>query len=359
MMLHRQNRKGDQELNRWLNGEKTDNGSRAGSTRARGYKITDAAFSRNETCPTFMIANINPRFDISYNLSRIEDIVQTAHEENADILIFPELSISGYVWEDNHHTEVLEQLKASDNRQPGVKRVLDRIKAGLVDQGSGLKMVFFSNVRVDDHRGKIHDTAFVMTPGTDYNEAFYDKIFLTPLEKLYFHRGSDQRLVLDTRWGRMGVMICYDMCFVDMAKKYAFDDEVDAVITVAVWRAEAVRAYPLLNIQIDDYYQFIWNLMHAALAAHNQVWSIGANCVGAFEKTGGRFCGESGIWSPSGIPLVQASHEEEELLVIRNVEIRGHMRHQAKEHFDYRLDFDEVYREIRDMKPKQVFFGGR
>ena len=65
----------------------------------------------------------------------------------------------------------------------------------------------------------------------------------------------------------------------------------------------------------------------------------------------------SGIWSPSGI--VQASHEEEELLVIRNVEIRGHMRHQAKEHFDYRLDFDEVYRKIRDMKPKQVFFGGR
>ena len=56
---------------------------------------------------------------------------------------------------------------------------------------------------------------------------------------------------------------------------------------------------------------------------------------------------------------MQASHEEEELLVIRNVEIRGHMRHQAKEHFDYRLDFDEVYREIRDMKPKQVFFSGR
>ncbi len=85
-MLHQQNHKGDQELNRWLNGEQTDNDSRSGSTRARGYKITDVAFSRNETCPTFMIANINPRFDISYNLSRIEDIVQTAHEENADIL---------------------------------------------------------------------------------------------------------------------------------------------------------------------------------------------------------------------------------------------------------------------------------
>ncbi len=56
---------------------------------------------------------------------------------------------------------------------------------------------------------------------------------------------------------------------------------------------------------------------------------------------------------------MQAYHKEEELLVIRNVEIRGHMRHQAKERFDYRLDFDEVYREISDMKPRQVFINGR
>lgn len=339
--------------------EKADNPSTLGAVRARGYKITDVAFSRNETCPTFMIANINPRFDIDYNLSRIEDIVQTAHEKNADIVVLPELCISGYVWEDNHHAEVLEQLRASDNREPRVKRVLDRIRAGLVHQGTGLKTVFFSNVRVDKRRGKIHDTAYVMATDTDYNEVFYDKVFLTPLEKRYFHRGSDRRLVLDTRWGRMGVMICYDMCFVELAKKYAFTDEVDVVITAAVWRTEAVREYPLLNIHIDNYYQFVWNMMHAALAAHNQVWSIGANCVGTFEKTGGRFCGQSGIWSPSGIQLAQASHEEEELLVIRNVDIHGHMRHQAKEHFDYRLDFDEVYRHIRDIGPKQVFLDGR
>jgi predicted amidohydrolase len=117
---------------------------------------------------------------------------------------------------------------------------------------------------------------------------------------------------------------------------------------------EAVRKYPLLNLQLDNYYQFIWSLMHSALAAHNQVWSIGANCVGVFEKTGSRFCGESGVWSPSGIQLVHASHKEEELIVIRHLEIRGHMRHQAKEHFDYSLDFDEVYRNIRDMKPKRA-----
>ena len=117
---------------------------------------------------------------------------------------------------------------------------------------------------------------------------------------------------------------------------------------------EATRHYPLLNIKMDNYYHFIWMLMHSALSAHNQVWSIGANCVGAFEKTGGLFCGQSGVWSPSGIPLVHASEEEEELVIIRNLEVRGHMRHQEKEHFTYNLDFNEIYHKIRDIAPRRV-----
>ena len=326
------------------------------SSLVRGHKVTDVTFSDNEACPTFVIANINPRFDIGYNLSRMEDIVQVAHQLSAEILIFPELCVSGYVWDAEHKPEVEEQLKASDNLQPDVKRVLDEIKAGLASGNNRLKMVIFGNVRVDKSHGKahLHDSTFVITPCADCNDIFYDKIFLTPLEKLFFRRGTDERLILDTPCGKMGVMMCYDLCFVEMGKMYAFVDEVDVIVTTAAWRMEAVRNYPLLNIKMDNYYHFIWMLMHSALAAHNQVWSIGANCVGAFEKTGGRFCGQSGVWSPSGIPLVHASQEEEELIVIRNLEVHGHMRHQATEHFDYSLDFDEVYHKIRDVKPKRV-----
>jgi len=318
--------------------------------------VRDVTFSRNDGCPTFMLANVSPRFDVDYNLSRLEDIAQLAHKQHADVLVLPELCISGYVWDADHKPEVEEQLQASDNRQPEVKRALDRIRAGLVANEPGLKMVLFGNVRVDESHGQAHahDSTFVMTAGVDYNDIFYDKIFITPLEKLFFQRGSDSRLVLETGCGRMGIMMCYDLCFVEMGKRYAFEDEVDVIITTAAWRTEAVRQYPLLDLRMDNYYQYIWRLMHSALAAHNQVWSLGANCVGPFEKTGGRFCGESGVWSPSGIPLVHASHEEEELVVIRNLEIRGHMRHQAREDFDYGLDFDEVYREMKDTKPMWV-----
>ena len=140
--------------------------------------------------------------------------------------------------------------------------------------------------------------------------------------------------------------------------KAPFVDEVDIIASLSAWRAEARREYPMLNIKMDNYYEYIWRLMHSAMAAHNQVWSIGANYAGVYDKSGGRFCGESSIWSPSGIPLAKASAGEDELLVIRNVEIRGHMRHQAKEHFNYSLDFNEVYREIKDIAPREINLNG-
>ncbi len=317
-------------------------------------KITDVNFSKKRECPTFMMANIKPKFDIDYNLSRMEKIVREAHERDVDILIFPELSISGYIWDAKHKNETLKQLKLSDNYQPKVKKVLDRIRAELVNSGKGLKLIFFSNIRIDKCYNKMHDSTFVMSSNIDYNSTFYDKIFLTPLEKLFFDRGNDKRLVLETNWGKMGVMMCYDLCFVGLGKKYAFSDNVDVIITLAAWRKEAIRNYPLLGFKMDNYYQFIWGLMHSALAAHNQVWSIGTNYVGFFEKAESSFCGKSGIWSPSGIPLLQASDKREELVIIRNLDIQGHMRRQAKKYFDYGLDFDKTYEEIRDIKPKKV-----
>ncbi len=335
-----------------------DNINKYLAIKINDYNITDVAFCHQASCPNFMLANINPSFDIDYNLARIETIVEIAHQMNASILVLPELVIPGYVWGTEYRPEVLEQFRASDNRRPKIKKVLDRIRSSLIQDGNGLKMVLFGNVRIDDIRNKMHDTAFVMTADTDYNQVFYDKIFLTPLEKLYFARGNDQRLVLDTQWGRLGVVICYDIAFVELGKRYAFEDEVDVIITLSAWRSEAKREYPMLNIKMDNYYQFIWGLMQSALAAHNQVWSIGANYAGIYDKSGGRFCGESGLWSPSGIRLVKASESEEELLIIRNIEIRGHMRHQAKESFNYSLDFNQIYREIKDIAPKHVPISG-
>ena len=77
----------------------------------------------------------------------------------------------------------------------------------------------------------------------------------------------------------------------------------------------------------------------------NQVWTIACNAVGRHGVSGADFWGGSGVWAPSGIPLVQASNFRDELLVIRNLDIAG-ARQPELDDFNYEFDFREVYRRM-------------
>ncbi len=316
-----------------------------------GFVVVDRKFSSDESLPSFMLSNINPvTTDVDYNLERIKAIADIAANSSINILVFPELSISGYVWNPGEDkSEVSEHLRGCVNTSPKVKETIDYLRDCMAS--SHLDMVVLNNVRIDEDE-KLYNTTFIIGSDNDYNECSYDKIFLTPVEKEIFQGGNDQRLVVDTRWGRFGITVCYDLCFVGMGKKYSFEDEVDAVINSAAWRRDSVREYPELNYRMTNYYEYIWDLKHCALASHNQIWSIGCTCVGVFDKTKTDFCGGSGFWSPSGIPVLQASKYYEELLILRNLDITKNIRNQAVEDFDYSLDHNQIWKNVRDISPK-------
>ncbi len=319
--------------------------------KVRGFTIVDRNYSTNEELPTFMLANITPNtIDVDYNIERLKAIAKDSAEHGVNVLVLPELPVSGYVWEpkDGNKEEVLSKLKRCATDGPEVSRLISYFRSLMSDDG--LNLIFFNNIRKEGE--KLYDTTFVIGQKNDYLNCYYDKIFLTPVEKKYFFRGDDQRLVISTKYGKFGINICYDMVFNSLAEKYAYDDEVDAIINSAAWRRESIREYPLLNIRIDNYYEYIWDLKHAALASHNQVWSIGVTCVGVFDKTGNSFAGGSGFWCPSGLCLLQASKSHEELLIMRNLDITKHMRNQAIEDFNYALDYNEVWRKVKNIPPK-------
>ena len=87
----------------------------------------------------------------------------------------------------------------------------------------------------------------------------------------------------------------------------------------------------------------------------NQVWSLAANAVGPHEKNGCYFWGGSGVWAPSGIPVVQASNITPELILLRHVDIRG-QRELEQDDFDYKIDFSRFYSEFREegSRPRQL-----
>jgi len=317
----------------------------------KGFTLVDRSYSTNDELPTFMLANITPSgLDIDYNIERLKTIAEISAENGVNVLVLPELSVSGYVWEpeNGNKEKVFSRLNRCATNGEKVSRLITYFRSIMSD--SGLNLIIFNNIRKEEK--KLYDTTFIVGQNNDYLSCYYDKIFLTPIEKNYFYRGDDQRLVVNTKYGKFGINICYDLVFNSMAEKYAYDDKVDAIINSAAWRRHSIREYPLLNIRMDNYYEYIWDLKHAALASHNQVWSIGATCVGVFDKTGNYFSGGSGFWCPSGICLLQASKSREELLIMRNLDVTKHMRNQAVEDFNYALDYDEVWRKVKNIPPK-------
>ncbi len=317
-------------------------------------RIVERNFSDKEDCPSILIANLRLASDVSTNLSRMEEVVQIAHKKQANMLIFPELTVTGYIWDKRDARDFKELLLEGENSN--ISETIKRIRESLCEDGKGLEYVFYNNARRKD--GEFYNSTFVLSRTVDYTdeEYIYDKIFLPPIEQQYFRQGSDRRLIIETKWGRFGFLICYDLCFVELARKYAFRDHVDAIITMADWRSEALREYPRVNIMSDHYYGFLWDLMNSSKAAYNQIWSLGANMVGPHPVTGDYFWGGSGIWAPSGMKLVQASNITEELLFLRNVDIKG-QRFKERDEFNYQIDFARFYTQLKEegSSPKKLF----
>ncbi len=304
-------------------------------------RLVERTFSDREECPSIMLANLHGTIDMAQNLSTLEQVIELAHDSGANMVVFPELAVTGYVWDTPRREDVVEHLRAGEIG--GLRKWLRNVQDSLHTDGKGLEYIFLGNVR--EAREGLYNSMFILHPGVDYadEELTYDKIFIPHNEQHYFRRGSDKRLTIDTKWGRLGFMICYDLCFVELARRYAFIDHVDAIVTLASWRSEATREYADMNIKTDHYYGFLWDLMNSSKASYNQVWSLGANAVGTHDLSGVMFWGGSGVWAPSGMRLLQASNVKQELLLIRNLDITG-QRLIEHDDFNYRIDFQSVYR---------------
>jgi len=308
------------------------------------FRIIERIFSEDEKLPTILLANIYDISSVENNLAKMEQIIEIAHKKKVNILIFPELSITGYIWRSKERLEVLDLLAAGENG--AIANWLKNVRDSLTEGEGGLEYIFYGNIRRKEDN--YYNCTFILNPGIDYRkeEYIYAKVFLTPVEKDYFKQGTDKRLSIETKWGRFGFLICYDLCFVELPRQYAFIDGVDAIVTMAAWHSQAVREYVSMNTRTDHYYGYLWDLMNASKAAYNQVWSLGANWVGLHPRSKEYFWGGSGIWAPSGMKLLQASNINEELLIIRNVDISG-QRSKERDDFNYRIDFEDFYRNLK------------
>ncbi|MBA2666596.1 MAG: carbon-nitrogen hydrolase family protein [Trueperaceae bacterium] len=318
-----------------------------------GFLVAERTFSDDPAKLSVGLANIEAVVpDIEANKDKILRVCKIFKERGVNFAVFPEFALSGYFWDEDDDCLPYMREASTENHTDWIERELEPL---LDDDFAG---ILLNNLR-DAGAGRFYNTTFMVTGEPDYlaDENTYDKVFLPGVEKQHTESGRDDRLLLETRYGRFGFTTCYDYLFSELLREYSVADHADAIFQLASWRAAASRDYPAMNLRTDHYYGDLWDSVMPASSATNQLWTIACNAVGHHGVSGAAFWGGSGIWAPSGLCLIQASRYNEELLIVHNLDIEGAIDDEQDD-FHYAFDFKEIYRSFEGAKSFTRKLGG-
>lgn len=227
--------------------------------------------------------------ELTSNLDKLAEFVDQAAEADADLLVTPELALTGYPvgsWFASASTGAsspeLERLKELSRRVPLI--------VGLIEETEETEF-FNSAVYLEDGLVRhLHRKIYLPT----YRQ--FD-------ERRYFMSGWSVN-AFDTPWCRMGMLVCGDSWHLGLPYLLAHDGA-DVIVVLA---ASAVTG--LTNaISTRD----AWERMNRSYALTLSNFVVFANLVG--EVNGTEFWGGSHVVLPDGSFLAQASFDAEELLV--------------------------------------------
>ena len=131
-------------------------------------------------------------------------------------------------------------------------------------------------------------------------------------EKYYFTPGDLGFRVFDTRFGRVGVLVCWDQWFPEGARLTALQG------AEVLFYPTAIGWHPAEKEQHGSAQREAWQLMQRAHAIANGVYVAAVNRVGHEGPADGglEFWGTSFVSDPFGGLMAQGSADREEVLVV-------------------------------------------
>ncbi|MBI4909946.1 MAG: carbon-nitrogen hydrolase [Acidobacteria bacterium] len=162
--------------------------------------------------------------------------------------------------------------------------------------------------------GLYHNTAAVLDDEGNL-AGIYRKMHIPddPLyyEKFYFTPGDLGFLNFDTRFGRVGVLVCWDQWYPEGARATAL------LGANVLFYPTAIGWHPQEKSQYGEAQLDAWRTIQRAHAIANGIYVAAVNRVG-FEgspESGLEFWGNSFVADPFGRVIAQASSDKEEILV--------------------------------------------
>jgi predicted amidohydrolase len=219
------------------------------------------------------------------NLQKIEALTFKAKEQGADLAIFPELSLTGYVVRDQFY-ELAETIPG-----PTVEKVEALAKK------TGMHVIFGMPELSEKTRATVFNTAVFVGPEGLIGK--YRKMYLPTHsvfeEKRYFRPGY-QTAAFQTDLGNIGLCICYDLFFPEVLRLIRLKG---AQLIVCISASPAVRR---------SYFE----ILTCARALENTAYLAYVNLAGV--EDGLQFWGGSRLVSPAGDVLAKAKYDEEDFV---------------------------------------------
>jgi 5-aminopentanamidase len=224
-------------------------------------------------------AQLWPRIgELEANRERAAAAVALAAVDGADLVVLPELCVSGYVFEDAGEARRL----AEPIDGPTIE--------GWREQSVRDRIVIIGGVCELDDDGRVRNSAVVIEGGEVL--AVYRKAHLWDREKLVFEPGDEPPPVVETSLAKVGVGICYDSQFPEAMRMLALAGaEVIAVPT----------NNPLLSPELEPLPGEL--LMASTTAIVNRVYVAQADRTGL--ERGVEWVGATAIAAPGGQLLTE------------------------------------------------------
>jgi predicted amidohydrolase len=221
--------------------------------------------------------------DLDACVQRVEQTVRWARACGATLIVFPEATLGGYIYE-RRPGDPLPAAAAPPPALPGHAEVFARLARAA---GPAVMCIGYTEA----------------APGGPFSSAVclsgdgilghHRKVHLPAGERGFFRPG-EAFAAFDSPVGRLGMLVCYDKVFPEAARALALDGA-EIVACLSAW--PVCRQRPARWMR-DDRQVHHFNLLDQARAVENQVVWVSANHHGRFGRL--RFPGQAKVVDPNG-----------------------------------------------------------
>jgi predicted amidohydrolase len=248
---------------------------------------------------TLAAVSMHCSHDPAANWKKYLEAIDEAAVRGADYLVFPEVSLHGYLMGSPalgspamHEQLAYFRRVAEPIPGPTTQRLTELaarhnmlIQAGLAERAMDGNIIYNSAVLIGP-RGVI---------------GVFRKLH-NQFEWPVFSPG-DHLSVFETRLGKIGMFICYDLAFPETVRAFALQGATIAGLTTA---------WPMKGDDPEtDFYGYTYDILSRANALSNQLWMVCSNQVNRPPTPGcANYYGHSRIIAPTGKIVAELGHEE-------------------------------------------------